>query len=98
MVRKLEGHYAYYGITGNGPSLNQAGTEAVKLWHKWLRQRSRAPGLRVNAEGRRKNAEIVKTKQKLRKQKAEIRSHSFGHTPLPVSTLLIRLLAKIEKP
>jgi group II intron reverse transcriptase/maturase len=41
LVRKLEGHYAYYGITGNGPSLNQARTEAVKLWHKWLRRRSR---------------------------------------------------------
>ena len=44
LVRKLAGHYAYYGITGNGPSLNQARTEAVKLWHKWLRRRSRAPG------------------------------------------------------
>ena len=44
LVRKLEGHYAYYGITGNGPSLHQVRTEAVKLWHKWLRRRSRAPG------------------------------------------------------
>jgi group II intron reverse transcriptase/maturase len=44
LVRKLAGHYAYYGITGNGPSLNQVRTEAVKLWHKWLRRRSRAPG------------------------------------------------------
>jgi group II intron reverse transcriptase/maturase len=44
LVRKLAGHYAYYGITGNGPSLNQARTEAVKLWHKWLRRRSRTPG------------------------------------------------------
>ncbi len=43
LVRKLEGHYAYYGITGNGSSLNQARTEAVKLWYKWLRRRSRAP-------------------------------------------------------
>jgi group II intron reverse transcriptase/maturase len=41
LVRKLEGHYAYYGITGNGPSLNQVRTEAIKLWHKWLRRRSR---------------------------------------------------------
>lgn len=44
LVRKLAGHYAYYGITGNGPSLHQVRTEAVKLWHKWLRRRSRAPG------------------------------------------------------
>jgi group II intron reverse transcriptase/maturase len=41
LVRKLEGHYAYYGITGSGPSLNQVRTEAIKLWHKWLRRRSR---------------------------------------------------------
>jgi RNA-directed DNA polymerase len=41
LVRKLEGHYAYYGITGNAPSLNQVRTAAVKLWHKWLRRRSR---------------------------------------------------------
>jgi hypothetical protein len=44
LARKLEGHYAYYGITGNGPSLNQVRSEAVKRWHKWLRRRSRAPG------------------------------------------------------
>ena len=44
LVRKLEGHYPYYGITGNGPSLNQARTEAVKLWHKWLQRRNRTPG------------------------------------------------------
>jgi hypothetical protein len=41
LVRKLEGHYAYYGITGNGPSLDQTRTEAINLWHKWLRRRSR---------------------------------------------------------
>jgi len=33
LVRKLEGHYANYGLTGNGPSLNQVRTEAVKLWY-----------------------------------------------------------------
>jgi len=44
LVRKLAGHYAYYGITGNGPGLNQVRTEAVKQWYKWLRRRSRAPG------------------------------------------------------
>jgi RNA-directed DNA polymerase len=41
LVRKLAGHYAYYGITGNGPSLDQVRTQAIKLWHKWLRRRSR---------------------------------------------------------
>jgi group II intron reverse transcriptase/maturase len=41
LVRKLSGHYAYYGITGNGRALNQMRTATVKLWYKWLRRRSR---------------------------------------------------------
>lgn len=41
LVRKLEGHYAYYGITGNGHSLEQVRIATRKLWHKWLRRRSR---------------------------------------------------------
>jgi group II intron reverse transcriptase/maturase len=44
LVRKLAGHYAYYGITGNGRSLNQVRTEVQRLWYKWLRRRSREPG------------------------------------------------------
>jgi len=44
LVRKLAGHYAYYGITGNGRSLEQARTEVQKLWYQWLRRRSRNPG------------------------------------------------------
>jgi RNA-directed DNA polymerase len=41
LVRKLEGHYAYYGITGNGRCLAQVRTGAQKLWRKWLARRSR---------------------------------------------------------
>jgi group II intron reverse transcriptase/maturase len=41
LVRKLAGHYAYYGITGNRRCLNQVRSEAIRLWHKWLRRRSR---------------------------------------------------------
>jgi len=41
LVRKLAGHYAYYGITGNARALNQVRTATVKLWCKWLRRRSR---------------------------------------------------------
>jgi group II intron reverse transcriptase/maturase len=38
--RKLQGHYAYYGITGNAEAL-QCFYEIVKrLWHKWLSRRS----------------------------------------------------------
>ena len=41
LLRKLEGHYAYYGITGNGQCLEQVRTETQKLWRKWLARRSR---------------------------------------------------------
>lgn len=44
LVRKLQGHYAYYGITGNGRCLDQVRTETTRLWRKWLMRRSNAPG------------------------------------------------------
>jgi len=41
LSQKVQGHYAYYGITGNGRSL-QAFLEGVKKsWYKWLKRRSR---------------------------------------------------------
>jgi len=43
LASKLEGHYAYYGITGNGRGLNQVYEATKKLWHKWLNRRSNAP-------------------------------------------------------
>lgn len=40
LSQKLRGHYAYYGITGNGRAL-QAFLEAVKrCWRKWLDRRN----------------------------------------------------------
>jgi hypothetical protein len=44
LVRKLDGHYAYYGITGNGRCLEQVRIATQKLWYHWLRRRSREPG------------------------------------------------------
>ena len=41
LTRKLNGHYAYYGITGNARALDQVRTATVRLWFKWLRRRSR---------------------------------------------------------
>ena len=41
LCRKLAGHYAYYGITGNAGALGQVRTATIKLWHKWLKRRSR---------------------------------------------------------
>lgn len=41
---KLQGHYGYYGITGNGDALEQYETSVKRLWHKWLNRRSRQRG------------------------------------------------------
>lgn len=38
--RKLRGHYAYYGITGNYPSLHRFYEAAKRIWKKWLGRRS----------------------------------------------------------
>jgi RNA-directed DNA polymerase len=40
LVRKLRGHYAYYGITGNARRLNQVLNEVERIWRKWLNRRS----------------------------------------------------------
>jgi len=41
LTQKLQGHYAYYGITGNIRCLNSFCYEVRKVWHKWLSRRSR---------------------------------------------------------
>ena len=38
--RKLRGHYAYYGITGNARALDRFLYEVRRLWRKWLHRRS----------------------------------------------------------
>ena len=38
--RKLRGHYAYFGITGNAKALNLVHHQVQKIWHKWLSRRS----------------------------------------------------------
>lgn len=40
LVRKLQGHYGYYGITGNSPALARFRYEVQRVWHKWLARRS----------------------------------------------------------
>ena len=39
LSRKLRGHYAYYGITGNAAALSRLRTEVIGLWRKWLGRR-----------------------------------------------------------
>jgi hypothetical protein len=40
LVTKLRGHYAYFGITGNGYALNRFRNEVGRTWQKWLARRS----------------------------------------------------------
>jgi len=40
LVRKLKGHFAYYGITGNGRSLAHFRHQVMRAWCTWLRRRS----------------------------------------------------------
>jgi RNA-directed DNA polymerase len=38
--RKLQGHYGYYGITGNYRALGLFYEQVKRAWHKWLSRRS----------------------------------------------------------
>lgn len=40
LVRRIRGHYAYYGITGNGRALARLQRQAERCWRKWLDRRS----------------------------------------------------------
>jgi group II intron reverse transcriptase/maturase len=40
LTRKLRGHYAYYGITGNADALNRFRHRVERVWQKWLNRRS----------------------------------------------------------
>lgn len=42
LCQKLQGHFAYYGITGNKLWLRKFKQEVVKIWQKWLHRRSRS--------------------------------------------------------
>ncbi|MBV8212649.1 MAG: hypothetical protein JOZ08_05415 [Verrucomicrobia bacterium] len=41
LCRKLRGHYAYYGITGNSRSITSVRHQVLHTWYKWLNRRSR---------------------------------------------------------
>lgn len=40
LVRKLRGHYAYFGVTSNGGALARLSYETMAIWRKWLSRRS----------------------------------------------------------
>lgn len=50
--RKLQGHYAYYGITGNARALSRFRFEVQRCWRKWLNRRSHATRLNWEAFNR----------------------------------------------
>lgn len=41
LSRKLHGHYGYYGLTHNYPSLKRYYRGVCRIWRKWLNRRSR---------------------------------------------------------
>ncbi len=41
LTRAIQGHYAYYGLTGNGKRLNWFRYQVARIWRKWLARRSR---------------------------------------------------------
>jgi hypothetical protein len=43
--RKLLGHDAYYGITGNGDALERYRYEVRRIWRKWLGRQSNRAGM-----------------------------------------------------
>ena len=43
---KLRGHYAYYGVTGNGSALSRFLHEVECRWRKWLLRRNRNRALK----------------------------------------------------
>lgn len=45
LVRKLQGHYAYYGITGNDQGLKHFRYGVRQRWQKWLNRRSQRSGM-----------------------------------------------------
>jgi group II intron reverse transcriptase/maturase len=52
LSRKLRGHCAYYGITGNAKALSRFRYEVQRRWRKWLNRRSHAGSLTWEAFGR----------------------------------------------
>jgi RNA-directed DNA polymerase len=48
LTLKMRGHYAYYGITGNGRRLRWFAHQVGRIWHKWLSRRSRGGAIPWN--------------------------------------------------
>ena len=40
LTRKLDGHYNYFGVNGNGRALQNLRYVVTRAWRKWLNRRS----------------------------------------------------------
>jgi hypothetical protein len=47
LSRKLQGHYAYYGISLNYRSIAEFSQEVKRIWYKWLARLSAQRDLRM---------------------------------------------------
>lgn len=52
LVQKLNGHYAYFGITSNYDALARLWHEVIAIWRTWLSRRSRKAYVSWDAMGR----------------------------------------------
>jgi len=50
--RKLRGHFAYFGVTGNFEALSRLRDEVRRVWFKWLNRRSQKRSMNWEAYGR----------------------------------------------
>jgi hypothetical protein len=40
LVRRIQGHFNYFGVNGNVPALRKVAGEVQRAWFKWLNRRS----------------------------------------------------------
>jgi RNA-directed DNA polymerase len=73
VVRKLRGHYAYYGVTDNHRGLVRFYREATKLLYKWLNRRSQRRSYQW--------AEFGKLLQRFPLPLPRVRVHLFYRSP-----------------
>jgi len=45
LVRKLRGHFGYYGIIGNAQAIHCFRDKVVAIWRRWLDRRSHSAGM-----------------------------------------------------
>ena len=52
LCRKIRGHYAYFGLSGNSQALGKLLGASEKIWIKWLRRRSQRHALNWEEVGK----------------------------------------------